>query len=326
MFADYVKDARIVFWGTPEFAVPSLDALSKAQATIVAVVTRPDKPAGRGLVLSPSPVKARAVALGLRVIHLEEFQPDTQLRTLYDLTPDAFVVVAYGRLLSPRILSIPLFGAVNVHASLLPKFRGAAPVPAAILAGETETGVTIMKLDEGMDTGPILSQTRMVIAPDDTTGTLSARLAHEGAQLLIPTLDRYLAGTLAPVPQSATGATVCRPLKKTDGLIDWSLPASATERRVRACNPWPHAYTFWVNRRLLVHKARSGPAHAFAESGRRAPGTVFTEAEGLHVATGENSLCLEELQLEGRGRLTADEFVRGYPQFVGTVLGEVPPS
>jgi len=218
------------------------------------------------------------------------------------------------------VLDLPRFGAVNVHASLLPKYRGPAPIPAAILAGDAETGVTIMKLDQGMDTGPLLAQTRVIITPDDTTGTLSARLAPEGARLLVSTLAQYLAGTLAPVPQPTTGVTVCRPLKSTDGLIDWSAPARVIERLVRAYNPWPHAYTFWGSTRLLIHLAQASPAQESAGHERAAPGTVFRETGRLHVTTGEGRLIIRELQREGRVRCTAPEFVRGYPQFVGTVL------
>lgn len=311
-----LQQARTVFMGTPAFALPSLNGLSNAGARIVGVVTQPDKPAGRERAPQESVVAKRAVELRLPVFKPEGLRKEEQWKFLRTLRPDLLVVVAYGKILPKEVLELPKFGAVNVHASLLPKFRGPAPIPAAILHGDAETGVTIMKLDEGMDTGPLLAQEYLPIGPDDTTGSLLPRLADLGARLLVKTLEPYLRGEFFPAPQDETRATVCPMLKKDDGLIDWAASAAYIARMVRAYDPWPHASTTWNSKRLLILRAVPSSSHA----GDERPGTVFRSADTIQVVTGEGNLLLRNVQLEGRKPLPAEEFVRGYPRFVGSSL------
>lgn len=319
-----LPQTRAVFFGSPAFALPSLEALATAGANLVGVITQPDQPAGRGHRLASPAVKAWAEQRGLPVFQPKDLKKEEDRAFLNNLQPDLLVVVAYGKILPKEVLDFPKFGAVNVHASLLPKYRGPAPIPAAILAGDTETGVTIMKLDERVDTGPILARKRVPIAPDDTTGTLSKKLAEIGAQLLIPTLERYLAGDLFPAPQNDAEATVCPMIRKDDGRIDWSQPAEVIARMVRAYDPWPGTYTIWNGHRLLVHRAAAVP-HSSAGD-RLAPGAIIhDDSAGLNVMTGDGALLVTELQLEGRKRLSAEEFLRGYPAFVGSVLGTESP-
>ncbi|RME09305.1 MAG: methionyl-tRNA formyltransferase [Ardenticatenia bacterium] len=309
---------RLIFLGTPVFAVPSLQRLAETGAyDIVQVITQPDRPAGRGRKLRPSPVKEAAQALGLPVWTPETLKTPDAVAYLRDLAPDVAVVVAYGEILRPNVLAIPPKGFLNVHASLLPKYRGAAPIQAAILNGDRETGVSIMLLDEGMDTGPVLAQRVVPIAPDETAGTLSEKLAQVGAELLVETLPRWLAGEIEPRPQDHSQATVTRLIKKAHGRIDWTAPAVQIERQVRAFTPWPSAFTTWDGRLLKVLRARvvNAPAHD-AE-----PGTVVALDEGPAVVTGEGLLLLEEVQLEGKRPTTGKAFLQGYSQIVGARLG-----
>ncbi len=308
--------ARIVFMGTPSFAVPILRALADHHQ-VVGVVTQPDRRAGRGRRLTVSPVKEAALALGLPL-----FQPPT-LRTaeaaqrLAAWQPAVIVVAAFGQILRPPLLSLPPHGCLNVHASLLPRWRGASPVAAAILAGETVTGVSLMLMDEGMDTGPILARRSCPIAPDDTTGALTGRLAEMGAQLLIETLPRWLAGGIRPRPQDDDRATYCRLLKKEDGRLDWTRPAAYLERQVRACDPWPGAFTTWQGRRLKVLRARARP-EVPADG---PPGRVLDLSPGLGVSTGQGVLELIEVQLAGKKPLPAGTFARGQKGLLGSRLG-----
>ena len=308
--------ARIVFMGTPSFAVPILRALADHHQ-VVGVVTQPDRRAGRGRRLTVSPVKEAALALGLPL-----FQPPT-LRTaeaaqrLAAWQPAVIVVAAFGQILRPPLLSLPPHGCLTVHASLLPRWRGASPVAAAILAGETVTGVSLMLMDEGMDTGPILARRSCPIAPDDTTGALTGRLAEMGAQLLIETLPRWLAGGIRPRPQDDDRATYCRLLKKEDGRLDWTRPAAYLERQVRACDPWPGAFTTWQGRRLKVLRARARP-EVPADG---PPGRVLDLSPGLGVSTGQGVLELIEVQLAGKKPLPAGTFARGQKGLLGSRLG-----
>lgn len=310
---------RTVFFGSPWFALPSLEALRAAGANLVGVVTQPDKPAGRGHRMTASPVKTWAEQHGPPVFQPKELKKEESRAFLHELKPYLLVVVAYGKILPKEALDLSKFGAVNVHASLLPKYRGAAPIPAAILAGDTETGVTIMKLDEGIDTGPTLAQERVPIAPDDTTGTFSKKLADVGAKLLTSTLEPYLAGTLFPTPQDNSRATICPLINKDDGRIDWSKSAEFIARMVRAYDPWPGTYATWNGRRLLVHRAAAVPASSTED--RLLPGAIIYDSAALKIGTGDGVLQLGELQLEGRKRLSAAEFLRGHPTLVGSVLG-----
>ena len=299
--------------GSPEFAVPSLRALAEA-FDIVQVITQPDRPAGRGRHLRQPPVKRVAQELGLPVWQAETLRDPQAVEHLRSLRPVCVVVAAYGEIIRPQVLRIAPRGFVNVHASLLPRYRGASPVSAAILAGEEETGVTILLLDSGMDTGPVLAQERIPIARDDTRGSLEEKLARLGADLLVRTLPAWLAGEIKPVPQGHALATVTRPLTREDGRIDWSQPASHLERLCRAMDPWPGAHTRWDGRLLRVWRGQvtTGPAAP--------PGTVLAWNGGVAVATGDGLLRLLVVQPEGRPPMPAEDFVRGRPQFVGSVL------
>ena len=302
--------------GSPEFAVPSLEALARAYQ-VVGVVTQPDRPAGRGGRLRPPPVKVAAQALGVPVYQPESLRTAGAVERLAAWEPDVVVVAAFGQILPASVLDLPPYGCLNVHASLLPRWRGAAPIAAAILAGDVVTGVTLMKMDEGMDTGPILAQRAEPIRPDDTTGSLAARLAQKGADLLLEILPLYLSGDLVPRPQPEEGVTYCRPLKKEDGRLDWTRPAVELERRVRAMIPWPGAFTTWEGRLLKI--LRAAPLADW--EGTEPPGTVVPVEGGAAVVAGEGALALLEVQLAGRKPLPIDAFLRGQRTFLGAVLG-----
>jgi methionyl-tRNA formyltransferase len=308
---------KLIFMGTPDFAVPVLRALIE-RYEIVAVVTQPDRRAKRGRKLKVSPVKTVALAHDLPVLQPPSLRQPAIVAELRDLAPEVIVVAAFGQILRAEVLSIPPRGCLNVHASLLPNYRGAAPVAAAILAGEEEAGVTIMLMDEGMDTGPILSQAPCPISPQDTRESLSARLAQLGADLMVDTLPRWLAGKIEPQVQDHSQATYCRIISKEDGLIDWSQSAVEIWRRSRAYHPWPSTYTHWQGKLLKVLRAEALPHW----SGKGEPGRVMALDEGLAVATGEGALLLNELQLAGKKALSAQDFARGQRDFVGSILGQ----
>ncbi|HSJ58792.1 MAG TPA: methionyl-tRNA formyltransferase [Anaerolineae bacterium] len=307
--------ARIVFMGTPEFAVPTLQALA-ARHEVAGVVTQPDRPAGRGRECTPPPVKEAAAALGIEVLQPRSLRPAEVVARLAAWRPDVIVVAAFGQILPPAVLDLPPHGCLNVHASLLPRYRGAAPISAAILAGDDVTGVTIMRMDEGLDTGPILSQAKQPIGPEDTTGTLSAALAQLGARLLAETLPAWLAGEIEPQPQDETSATYCQMLTKEDGQLDWSAPAVMLDRQVRAVDPWPGAYSTWQDRRLQVRRARPRPDWR----GDAVPGQVVELEPGIGVAAGEGALELLEVQVAGRKPMDIVRFTHGQREFVGSVL------
>lgn len=305
---------RTVFMGSPEFAVPTLRAVLEV-TDVVGVFTQPDKPAGRGQKIVPPPVKTVAEAAGVSVFQPRSARSDEFLETLRRLSPDVAVVVAYGKILPQAALDVPRYGCLNVHASLLPKYRGAAPIQWALIRGETETGVTIMRLDAGMDTGPILLSRVVRIAADDTAGTLSERLARAGAELMIVALERLKAGALVEQPQDHTAATYAPPLKKEDGRLDFSAPAAQVRNRVRGVDPWPGAYTTLDGEMLKIWGAR-------VVEGRGAPGQVLgVDREGLIVACGEGAVAFAELQLPGRKRMPAAALVAGRPIPPGTILG-----
>jgi methionyl-tRNA formyltransferase len=306
---------RIVFMGTPEFAVPVLDALTHTNHPIVGVYTRPDQPAGRGKQLQQSPVKRLAAAHDLTVFQpktLRKPEPAAELRAL---APDLVIVAAYGLILPQEVLDIPTLGCVNTHASLLPRHRGAAPIAAAILAGDAETGVTLMQMEAGLDTGPILVQRSIPISDDDTTGTLTTKLAHLAAALLIEMLPRILAEEITPQSQDEARATLFKTIRKEEGLIDWTRPAIDIARQVRAFNPWPSAYSFWNGSLLKILRAR-----ATRDGPREEPGRVVQVKEGIAVETGAGALLLREVQLAGKRAMTIEEFVRGQREFVGSRL------
>ena len=311
-----VEVKRLVFMGTPEFAVPVLEALV-GQYQVLAVVTQPDRATGRGRRVKSSSVKKTALAHDLPLLQPPSLRRPEAIAELRELAPDVIVVAAFGQILPPEVLAIPPHGCLNVHASLLPRYRGAAPIAAAVLAGEEQTGITLMLMDEGMDTGPILAQAECKIEPQDTTGLLSVKLAHLGAELLIETLPRWLDGQIAPQPQDDSLATYCQMITKKDGLLDWSLPATTLWLRVRAYHPWPGTYTYWRGKLLKILRARPVTIGPSSEE----PGRVISADDGVAVVTGTDALLLEEIQLAGKKALAAQEFIRGQRDFIGSVLG-----
>jgi methionyl-tRNA formyltransferase len=294
-------------------------------------VTQPDRPAGRGGRLTAPPVKAAALEGDLPVWQPATLRDPAAVSQLEALAPQVIVVVAYGELLRPAVLNLAPRGCVNIHPSLLPRWRGPTPIPAAIRAGDPQTGVTVMLLDRGMDSGPILAQTPEPLAPYDTAATLGARLAQRGADLLVATLPAWLAGDITPQPQDPAQATVCRLLRREDGLIDWSLPAEELARLVRAYTPWPGTYTLWEGRRLKVLDAAPQPRDLGQELAgalweNTLPGTVLALAENdarlvVAVRAGEGWLELLQVQLEGRAAQPVVAFVAGYPGLIGSTLG-----
>jgi methionyl-tRNA formyltransferase len=309
--------ARLVFMGTPQFAVPTLLALD-AQAQVVGVVTQPDRRAGRGRRLVMSPVKEAALIRGLPVFQPQTLREREAVQQLEAWKPEVIIVAAFGQILRKPVLNLAPQGCLNVHASLLPRYRGAAPIPAAILAGDPFTGVTIMRMDEGMDTGPILAQVECPVEPDDTTGSLTAKLAGLGAQLLMEVLPSWLAGEIPARSQEEALATYCRPWTKGDGHLDWARPAVYLDRQIRATDPWPGAYTLWQNQRLKILRATPHPDW----QGVQQPGAVvLLEPGGLGVATGEGALELLQVQLAGKRPMDADIFARGQREFLGGRLG-----
>jgi methionyl-tRNA formyltransferase len=310
---------NLVFMGSPRFAVPTLEALARDHA-ILAVFTQPDKPAGRGQQLAAVPVKQWAMGRGVLIHQPKSFRKEPwAIDVLRDLKPEVIVVAAYGLILPQDVLDVPPFGCLNVHGSILPRHRGAAPITAAILAGDAETGITIMKMDAGLDTGPLLSVVREPIRPDDTTASLSERLSHSGAELLADTLPKYLGGEIVPQPQPQEGATYSPKIDKADAQIDWHRPAVEIERRVRAYTPWPGTQTLWHGQLVKVLKAGIGDQGSGI---RDQAGLVVKLSDGaIGVVTGEGVLVLKEVQLAGRKALQAEDFVRGQPKFIGAVLG-----
>ena len=325
---------RLIFMGTPQFAVPTLETLAEARGPgrlapggveIVAVVTRPDKPAGRGRGVVFSPVKEKALALGLPVWQPGPLRRPEHMEELRRLAPDVIVVAAFGQILRREVLELPRFRCINVHASLLPRHRGASPIAGALLAGDQKTGVTIMLMDEGLDTGVILTQSALSIAPDDTTGTLIEKLSHLGAALLVETLPRWFAGEIIPQPQDETQATLTRLLTKEDGIIDWRLPAEKIARQMRAYHPWPGTATTWRGKTLKILRAAAleweNERVAQADEIGKVNLQTLDGGRALVVCCGQGALRLEVIQLEGKRALTADEFVRGQPGIIGDTLG-----
>jgi methionyl-tRNA formyltransferase len=304
--------------GTPQFAVPTLAALVQQQE-VITVVTQPDAPAGRGRALAQSPVKQFALEHNLPVLQPETLKSPEVVAQLRDLAPDAIVLAAFGQILRRDVLALPPFGCINVHASLLPRWRGASPISAAIAAGDEITGVTIMRMEAGLDSGPILTQRQERILPADTTDSLTERLSHVGAELLAETLPRWLNREISAQPQDEAQVTKCSLLKKEQGRIDWARSAVEIERHVRAMTPWPSAWCTWQSRQLQIKHARLSGLHPLVPN---APGTVVIDGGALvGVQCGEGILELLEVQLEGKRALPAAEFARGQRQFVGSRLG-----
>jgi len=312
---------RIVYAGTPEFAVPALKALVNAGHEVVAVYTQPDRPAGRGRTLTASPVKQCAQALGMPVQQPVNFRDNVRDRDAVEIlkqyAPEVMVVAAYGLILPQAVLDIPAQGCLNIHASLLPRWRGAAPIHRAILAGDTHTGITIMCMEAGLDTGPMLRKQSVVIGSTDTTAVLHDRLAVLGAELIVDVLADLPRHLLSQHPQPEAGVTYAAKLRKEEARIDWTLAARDIDRQVRAFNPWPVAETTFQHQQLRIWMA-----HATAEASAATPGQVVrSDAMGIHVATGQGVLCITQLQQAGRKQISATEFAKAH-DLAGMVLGD----
>ena len=309
---------KVIFLGTPAFAVPCLERLLEGPYSIEAVFTQPDRPSGRGRKLTPAPVKEYAGARGLRVFQPETLRTEEIARQFTALNADVAVVAAYGKMIPSDILSLPRCGCVNLHPSLLPSYRGASPVASSILSGDSRTGVTVMLLDEGMDSGPVLARREEDILDNDTGGTLTARLAERGADLLAEVLPLWLEGRVEPQPQDESKAVYTEMLTKQDGLVDWRRTATELARQVRALSPWPGSFTYWQNKQLKILEAVP------VEGGRSRPGYVTglpsTAPAPVGVETSEGILALTRIQLEGKKEVTIQEFILGQRSFTDSTL------
>jgi methionyl-tRNA formyltransferase len=310
-----LKSLSIIFAGTPEFSVPALDALAASGHRIAAVYTQPDRPAGRGQQVSMSAVKQAALNHGLPVEQPASLRTTDALDRLASWDADLMVVVAYGLILPQPVLDLPRMGCINIHGSLLPRWRGAAPIHRAILAGDTQTGVTIMQMDAGLDTGPMLLERPTVIEAHDTSGTLHDRLALIGAQAVVDAIEGLLTGAIAPKPQPEQGATYAAKIRKEEALLDWRKSAVELDRQVRAFNPSPVAQTQWEGQQLRIWQA-----NALEIDATKSPGTVIhSDSSGIRVATGAGVLNLSRVQLAGRKAVTAAEFLNAH-RITGAVL------
>ena len=306
---------RVVFMGTPEFAVAPLQELVQNGHRVVAVYTRPDKPAGRGRAVASSAVKKAATALHLPLVQPASLKKEAVVAELARFHPEVIVVAAYGQILPPSVLDLPRHGSINLHPSLLPRHRGASPVAAAILAGDVFTGVSIMLMDPGLDTGPVLVRAQIPIADGDTGGSLSAKLSLVAAHLMGEVLVAWPRGEITPQPQNEAGATYSGIISKADGQIDWQASAVAIWRRVRALQPWPGAYTRWQGKILKIIEAVPLPAPEKVGAGQ-----VLALPPSFGVCTGDGVLGVLVVQLEGKRAMSSDEFLRGQRQFIGAVL------
>ncbi len=301
-----MKKYRIIFMGSPEFAIPSLESLYEKE-DVIAVVTQPDKPKGRGLKKSPCPVKAWALSKNLKILDPPKIKNLEFINTIKSLKPDLIVVCAYGKILPKEILEIPKFGCWNIHASLLPKYRGASPINWAILEGEKETGITIMIMEEGLDTGPILLQKKIDISEKDTAITLAQKLSLLGKEAILEAIDLHKKGLLKPTPQPEDGISYAPIIKKEDGFFTFEEPADLIERKVRAFLPWPVAHTYFKNKLLKVFSAE-----AVDLTHDKIPGTILKiNKEGILVTASKGAILLKEVQLEGKKKMSAYEFACG---------------
>ncbi len=310
---------RIIFMGTPDFAVGALEALIQKGHEIALAVTQPDKPKGRGKAMQRTPVKEAALAHGIEVYQPRRVREAECVEYLRGQDADIIVVAAFGQILPKEILEMPRYGCINVHASLLPKYRGAAPIQWAVINGEQVTGVTIMQMDEGLDTGDMLLKEEVALHKDETGGSLFQRLAQTGAALCVEALELIARGAIQPVPQNQEEATYTKMIKKQMGEVDWGKPAQELERLVRGLNPWPSAYTYLDGRTLKIWQAsvrqEDGPVQE--------PGTIVSVAkDAIEVQCGQGVLVLKEIQMEGKKRMGADAFLRGFPLEAGKRLGK----
>lgn len=307
--------STIIFMGTPDFSVPTLAALIEHH-DVIGVITQPDRPAGRGGEIKQSPIKQLALKHDIPVFQPKSLRKQAAIEALKEwqsAVPDFYIVAAFGQILPQEVLDIPKYYSINVHASLLPRWRGAAPIHAAIRAGDAETGVTIMQMDAGLDTGPMLTKHAVEIAPDETGQSLHDKLAVIGGELLIETLPSVISGEIRPQQQDESLITYAAQINKTDGLINWAEDAASIERTVRAFTPWPSTYTFWNDKQLKIHKGQ-------VTEGQAESGKVVEHNGQIAIGTGEDLFVLEEVQLQGKKRVDIQSFVNGYQDFVGSAL------
>jgi methionyl-tRNA formyltransferase len=314
---------RVAFFGTPAFAVPTLDALLASRHTVAGVVTQPDRPRGRGQKITDAPVKARAVERGIAVLQPERLRDARFLETFRAWSTDLAVVAAYGKILSDELLAVPRLGMINVHASLLPRYRGAAPVHRAVMAGESDTGVTIMRVVKALDAGPMLAKARRPIGADETSDDVERDLARVGAALLIQVADAMSIGPVGETPQDDSHATYAPRLTKDEGAIDWSASAERIHNLVRGLHPWPHAFTFHRGRRFIIRRTSfAKPPHLPHPPDLSSPGLIVAAADDdLVVQTGAGAIRIVEIQAEGKRPMTAREFLAGHPLEPGTAFG-----
>ncbi|MCA9887743.1 MAG: methionyl-tRNA formyltransferase [Anaerolineae bacterium] len=305
--------ASIIFMGTPDFAVPTLQALIQHH-DVIGVVTQPDRPAGRRGDLRPPPIKVIAEEAGIPVFQPEKLRRKSAIAELKEMgIPDLYVVAAFGQILPQAVLDIPRKGCINVHGSLLPRWRGAAPLQAAIMAGDEETGITIMLMDAGLDTGPMLSKRAIPITADETGESLHDKMAQLGADLLIDTLPGYLGGAIEPEAQNDDTTTYAPQISREDGNIDWAQDAASIERRIRAFTPWPGTFSYWDGTQIKI-------LGGHVLDGNAPTGHVVQSGDAIAVGTGEGLLRLDEVQLAGKKRVAIHEFVNGYPAFISSTL------
>ncbi|MCP4420737.1 MAG: methionyl-tRNA formyltransferase [Chloroflexi bacterium] len=307
---------KIVFMGTPDFAVPVLQTLIKTQ-NVVGVVTQPDRPAGRGKRLRPSSVKVAAVAANIPIYQPKSLRSEAAAQPLREWQPDVIVVAAFGQILRPHVLDLPPYGCLNIHASLLPRWRGASPIQHAILAGDAQTGVCLMQMNVGLDTGPVFTCMSTPVLPTETAASLHDRLAALGSDLLAAHLDDVLAGKLIATPQDESQSTCAPLIKKENGRLDWQQTSVALDRRIRAMTPWPGAFTTWQGKMLKIKVAEV--ANGRLPTGK--PGQVILLAEGAAVLTADGALHLQEIQLAGKRATAVADFIRGHANFIGSKLG-----
>lgn len=322
-----IHASTVIFFGTSQFAVPILEALVRSEWSPRVVVTAPDRPAGRGLKAKPSPVKQKAGEYGLEVwepvrLDAEIVNVSAWADRMAALAPDLFILAAYGKIIPSTVLAIPRAGSLNVHPSLLPRWRGPAPIQYAIVNGDPVTGVTVMLMDEEIDHGPILAQRSLPVAPDDTGETLEKKLSREGARLLLETIPLWLERSVTPKEQDHARATYTRLLAKEDGIIDWSLPASDIARRIRAFTPWPGSHTFWGERRITIVRAEPFETTENRSGTDQKPGAILSKEKKLLIAAGDKPLEIVELQLEGKRSMSGKEFLNGHRAVIGTRVGE----
>jgi methionyl-tRNA formyltransferase len=316
---------RIVFFGTPEFAVPTLDALLRSRHPVVGVVTRADRPRGRGQKTSEPPVKARAAAAGLPVLQPERLKDEGFLAAFAAFDPDLVVLAAYGKILTDAVLATPRLGVLNVHASLLPRHRGAAPVHRAVINGDRDTGVTIMKMVKALDAGPMLAVARHPIGPDETSDEVERALGQIGADLLVATVDALAAGPVPEVAQDDAAATYAHRITKEDGVVDWTQSAARIHDLIRGLYPWPHAYSFYRGRRLILLRSTVLEKGSGVTPDPFSPGTILhATGDRLHLATGESTLAITQIQAEGGRPMTSREFLAGHPLAAGEILTPQP--